>query len=163
MSYFTRFLYLSFILVTVACGGMDGDADTGGSGDIPHGGDVVDGSSQPDAPVGDVVGLDTLVDPDVPVDDAHLNDVIPDVTPPNDVPLDTPPDSPTPDLDTADEDIEPAVDWGIAIVDPVQDAEVSGAIRVSLEPVGTDEWLPDSVSLWANGQPIYWDKNSLWR
>ncbi|MFH1533249.1 MAG: hypothetical protein ABIK09_21190 [Pseudomonadota bacterium] len=157
MSHLTRnFLQILLLAILLAaCGGKDG---SNGGGDSTPGVDTADGLVQPDAPVSDVV--EDLPVEDVPVEDVPVGDVPVGDIPVEDVPVeDVPPgDLPTGDADAADGDSGSTVDWGIVIIDPVQDAEVSGAIRVALEPVGTTEWLPDTVSLWANGQPIYWDK-----
>ncbi len=152
-------ILLAFALA--ACGGKDGD---GAGGDAGPGADTIGGDAMTDAPGADSAG-DTGPGDDISVEDVPTGDVPGEDVPAEDVPaVDIPGDDvpvedvPVEDLPGEDADVQTTVDWGIIIVDPIQDAELNGAIRVALEPVGTDEWLPESVSLWANGQPIYWDK-----
>ena len=161
MSHLTRSLLALLLTISLAaCGGKD--ADTGGGDTIP-GADTIGGDATADAPgidtAGDIPGDDVPTE-DIPVEDVPGEDVPGEDVPVEDVPIEDVPieDVPGEDLPGEDADTQTPVEWGIIIVDPVQDAELDGAIRVALEPVGTEEWLPESVSLWANGQPIYWDR-----
>jgi len=148
-----------FVLLLVACRGDGGDAGSGG--DAPSAGDIAGDAAPSDAgtvdvvdgelPRGDITEGELPAD-DVPAEDTPLEDIPVEDVPAEDAGEDSQGDG------GGDADAGPAVDWGIAIVDPVQDAELSGAVRIAVEPVGTEEWLPDSVSLWANGQPIYWGR-----
>ncbi|MBM4371720.1 MAG: hypothetical protein FJ098_08705, partial [Deltaproteobacteria bacterium] len=152
-------MLLAALALASACG-AGGSAGDGG-GDTGPGPDAGGDTGSPDARGPDAGATDLPVE-DLPGDGTPRVDTAPDDLNPGELPPGDqvpPPDTTLPDTeDVQAVDTEPPPDWDIRIAAPEADAVVNGAIRIALEPVGTEEWLPDSVSLRAGGQPIFWDR-----